>query len=134
MTRRELDVDRQRRVLLIDDEDDIRSITAIALGQVGGWEVKAAPDGAAGIAIAEDWHPDAILLDAMMPDMDGLATLKALRERPATDTIPVLFLTASVQRSERQILLDAGAAGVLAKPFDPMTLHRLVEQALGWSA
>ena len=70
---------------------------------------------------------------AQTPGMDGLATLKALRERPATETIPVVFLTASVQTSERQILLDAGATGVLAKPFDPMTLHRVVAQALGWS-
>ena len=123
----------KRRVLLVDDEDDIRSIASIALERVGGWEVKAASGGAAGIAIAEEWRPDAILLDAMMPGMDGLATLKALRERPATETIPVVFLTASVQTSERQILLDAGATGVLAKPFDPMTLHLVVAQALGWS-
>ena len=123
----------KRRVLLIDDEDDIRSIAAIALERVGGWEVKAASGGAAGIAIAEEWRPDAILLDAMMPGMDGLATQKALHERPATETIPVVFLTASVQTSERQILLDAGATGVLAKPFDPMTLHLVVAQALGWS-
>lgn len=124
----------QRRVLLIDDEDDIRSIAAVALERVGGWEVKAASGGAAGIAIAEEWRPDAILLDALMPGMDGLATLKALRERPTTDTIPVVFLTASIQTSERRTLLDAGAAGVLAKPFDPMTLHQVVSQALGWSA
>ena len=123
----------QRRVLLIDDEDDIRSIAAIALERVGGWEVKAASGGAEGIAIAEEWRPDAILLDAMMPGMDGLATLKVLRERPATDAIPVVFLTASVQTSERRVLLDAGAAGVLAKPFDPMTLHHVIAQALGWS-
>ena len=123
----------KRRVLLIDDEDDIRSIAAIALERVGGWEVKAASGGVAGIAIAEDWHPDAILLDAMMPGLDGLATLKALRERPATGKIPVVFLTASVQTAERQVLVDAGAAGVLAKPFDPMTLHRVVADALGWS-
>ena len=124
----------KHRVLLIDDEDDIRSIAAIALERVGGWEVKAAADGAAGVAIAEEWRPDAILLDAMMPGMDGLATLKALRKRPGTDTIPVVFLTASVQTAERQVLLDAGAAGVLANPFDPMTHHQVVSQALGWSA
>lgn len=123
----------KRRVLLIDDEDDIRAIACIALERVGGWEIKAAAGGAAGIAIAEEWLPDAILLDAMMPDMDGLATLKGLRERPATEAIPVVFLTASVQTSERRILLDAGATGVLPKPFDPMTLHQVVAQALGWS-
>ena len=121
-------------MLLIDDEDDIRAIASIALERVGGWEVKTASGGAAGIEIAEEWRPDAILLDAMMPGMDGLATLRALRERPATDAIPVVFLTASVQTSERQVLLDAGAVGVLAKPFDPMTLHQVVSQALGWSA
>ena len=124
----------KRRVLLIDDEDDIRSIAAIALERVGGWEVKAASGGAAGIAIAEEWHPEAIILDAMMPGMDGLATLRSLRERPATSKIPVVFLTASVQTSERQVLVDAGAAGVLAKPFDPMTLHRVVADALGWTS
>ena len=123
----------RKRVLIIDDEDDIRAITTVALERVGGWDVKAAPDGAAGLAIAREWHPDAILLDAMMPVMDGLATLGALRTNEDTAAIPVLFLTASVQTAEVRALVDAGAAGVLAKPFDPMTLSRSVAAALGWS-
>jgi len=120
-------------VLIIDDEDDIRTIASMALARANGWQVRSASDGAAGIAIAEAWQPDAILLDAMMPDMDGLATIRVLRERPATRAIPVLFFTAGVQPSERQVLIEAGAAGVLAKPFDAMTLPTAVAQALGWS-
>lgn len=120
-------------MLIIDDENDIRTIASMALTRANGWEVRSAPGGAAGIAIAEAWRPDAILLDAMMPDMDGLATLRVLRERPATQGIPVLFFTAGVQTSERQALIEAGAAGVLAKPFDAMTLPTAVALALGWS-
>ena len=122
-----------RRVLIIDDENDIRTIASMALTRTSGWEVRSASGGAAGIAVAEAWQPDAILLDAMMPDMDGLATIRVLRERRATQAIPVLFFTAGVQTSERQVLIEAGAAGVLAKPFDPRTLASAVSQALGWS-
>ncbi len=124
----------RRRVLVIDDEDDIRAITSVALERVGGWDVRSAADGATGLAIAAEWHPDAILLDAMMPDMDGLATLEALRKRPGTAAIPVLFLTARIQTAERRVLVEAGADGVLAKPFDPMTLPQVISQALGWPA
>ena len=120
-------------MLIIDDENDIRTIASMALTRTSGWEVRSASGGAAGIAVAEAWQPDAILLDAMMPDMDGLATIRVLRERRATRAIPVLFFTAGVQTSERQVLIEAGAAGVLAKPFDAMTLQTAVSQALGWS-
>lgn len=122
-----------RRVLVIDDEDDIRAIATIALERVGGWEVRVARAGAEGLTIAAAWRPDAILLDEMMPEMSGLATLAALRSEPSTRDIPVLFLTASVQTEQRRIFVDAGAVSVLAKPFDPMTLARDVATALGWS-
>ncbi len=111
-----------RSVLLVDDDADIRTIGAISLEQVGGLTVTCADCGAAGIAAASAEPPDVILLDMMMPDMDGLTTLARLRTDPSTSAIPVIFMTAKVQLDDVGRYLDAGAVGVIAKPFDPMSL------------
>ncbi len=111
-----------RRVLIIDDEDDIREVAQASLELMGDWEVLAEPSGAAGVRRAAEAHPDAILLDVMMPGMDGPATLEALRADPATRDIPVVLLTAKGRSAERSSLEALGTAGVLAKPFDPMAL------------
>ena len=122
-----------RRILVVDDEDDIREVAQLSLEMVGGWEVLAASSGAEGIARAAAERPDAILLDVMMPDMDGPATFRALRDNPATTEIPVILLTAKVQAADRRRFDDLGVAGVLSKPFDPMELANEVSRTLGWT-
>jgi CheY-like chemotaxis protein len=118
------------KILIIDDEADIRRIANLALGRVGLMEVLEATSGVEGLRKAEDNHPDAILLDVMMPGLDGPSTLAALRSNPATANIPVIFLTAKAMVSELSRLRALGAAGVLTKPFDPMTLAMQVRAAL----
>jgi CheY-like chemotaxis protein len=120
-------------VLLIDDEDDIRTVGRLSLEKVGGWEVLEAPSGASGIELAAEGRPDAILLDSMMPDMDGPATLERLKADERTSGIPVLFLTAKLQPADRERYLELGAEGIIPKPFDPMTLPDDVAAALGWT-
>jgi len=121
-----------RRVLIIDDEPDIREIARISLEMTRQWSVLLADCGEQGVAIATTQSPDVILLDMMMPGLDGLGTFQRLREVAATSKIPVLFLTASAQTHARQKYLSAGARGVLLKPFDPGTLAEKIEQAMGW--
>jgi CheY-like chemotaxis protein len=120
------------KILVIDDEEDIRAVSRMSLERVGGWDVLEADSGAQGIELAEAEQPDAILLDAMMPGMDGPATIERLKSDDATREIPVLFLTAKLQPSERKRYVELGAVGVLAKPFDPMTLPDHVAELLGW--
>lgn len=120
------------RILLIDDDDDIREVAQLSLEAVGGWEVISAASGSLGVAAARRERPDAILLDVMMPDMDGPTTLRHLRSGHDTEDIPVIFLTAKVHAGQ-QHLSGLGAAGVIAKPFDPMTLVDEVSQVLGWA-
>jgi CheY-like chemotaxis protein len=121
-----------RTVLLIDDDDDVREVAQLALEMTAGWTVLTAGDGAAGLRMAADGQPDAILLDVMMPGMDGPATLQALRAEPATAHIPVILLTAKIQPDDRR-MGDLSPHGVLPKPFDPMELASQVSHALGWS-
>jgi CheY-like chemotaxis protein len=109
-------------VLIIDDDEDVRYVAHVSLGRVGGMTVIEAASGEEGVARARSEKPDFILLDMMMPGMDGAATFRALRASAQTDRIPVVFLTAKAMASEVQRLEDLGAKGVLRKPFDPMTL------------
>ena len=118
------------KVLVIDDEDDIRRIARLSLAAVGGMEVCEASGGASAVRKAREQQPDVVLLDMMMPGMDGLATFRALREDPETAEIPVVFLTAKVMSADVNRLKDLGARGVLVKPFDPMTLPRLLRNLL----
>ena len=119
------------KILVIDDEDDIRRILRLALERVGGMEVVDAASGMEGIARAVADAPDAILLDVMMPDHDGPETLGLLRADPRTAGIPVIFLTAKAMVAEVERLRALGAAGVLTKPFDPMSLAANVRAILG---
>jgi len=119
------------RILLIDDEPDIRMIARMSLSVLGGMEVTEAASGAEGIARAREWRPDAILLDMMMPSLDGAGTLARLQADPSTSSIPVIFLTAKAMTSEVERLQGLGAAGVLTKPFDPETLAAQVSAILG---
>ena len=110
------------KVLIIDDDPDIRSIARLSLSRVGGMDVIEAASGLEGVPKAQDEKPDVILLDMMMPTMDGLETLAALRSQPATARTPVIFLTAKALGDEVERMAALGAAGVLIKPFDPRTL------------
>ena len=122
----------QRKILIIDDEDDIREVAALSLESVAGWEVLSASSGAQGLARAIEHQPDAILLDVMMPGMDGPAIFQELRNNPATAKIPVLLLTAKVQSSDQRRFADLGVEAVLFKPFDPLTLSTQIAAVLGW--
>ncbi len=119
-----------RKVLLVDDEPDIRKVAKLTLERIGGWEVVVATSGAEAVATAARELPDVILLDVMMPDMDGPTTLAALRAQPATATIPVIFMTAKVQASERASYANLDI-GVIAKPFEPRALPDLVRRLCG---
>ena len=110
------------RVLLIDDEEDVRFVAQMSLGRVGGMTVSEACSGAEGLSRAREERPDFILLDMMMPGMDGAATFRALRSDAATADIPIVFLTAKAMTSEVERLQELGAKGVVLKPFNPMTL------------
>jgi CheY-like chemotaxis protein len=122
----------QHRILIIDDEDDIREVAAMSLETVAGWEVMVASSGAQGIARATQYQPDAILLDVMMPGMDGPTTFRELRGNPVTAHIPVLLLTAKVQASDQRSFAGLGVEAVLVKPFDPLTLSSQIAGVLDW--
>jgi len=115
------------RVLLIEDEPDIREIVKTSLELVGGLSVETSPDGLAGLQKAKEMLPDLILLDVMMPIMDGPMTLAELRKDPQLESIPVIFMTAKVQSQEVQSYMNLGVAGVLPKPFDPMSLTEQIK-------
>lgn len=120
------------RILIIDDEDDIREVAALSLETVAGWDVLTANSGAQGLARAIEHQPDAILLDVMMPGMDGPTTFRELRKNPATAKIPVVLLTAKVQSNDQRRFADLGVEAILLKPFDPLTLSTQIATALGW--
>ncbi len=122
----------RRRVLIIDDDDDIRQVAALSLETVAGWDVCVASSGAEGIGRAASERPDAILLDVMMPAMDGPTTFLELQKRKETAGIPVVLLTAKVQGPDQRRFASLGVAAVLLKPFDPLTLSRQICDALGW--
>jgi CheY-like chemotaxis protein len=111
-----------RKVLIIDDEDDIREVETLTLETMGDFHVISAANGLDGLARAAAEQPDLILLDVMMPGLDGTATYERLKQSPATRSIPIIFMTAKVQAAERQKLAELGPLGIIAKPFDPMTL------------
>lgn len=118
------------KVLLVDDEPHIRRIGELSLKKVGNWKVTLAANGSEALEAAERESPDVILLDVMMPGMDGAETLKRLRSNELTAKIPVIFMTAKVQNHEVDRYRGAGAVGVIPKPFDPMTLPSQIVQIL----
>lgn len=121
-----------RHILLIDDEPEIREIVRVSLELVGGWNVSATGSAREGLVLAANQRPDAILLDVMMPDMDGPTTFQALQAVPETCAIPVILLTAKVQAADLRRFDQLGVAATIAKPFDPLTLPSQVATALGW--
>lgn len=111
-----------QRILYVEDEPDIQAVARLALEMVGGFTVKICSSGDEALREAAAFAPDMILLDVMMPGMDGPSTLAALRTLDNLTATPVAFMTAKVQPHEVEQLKALGAVGVIAKPFDPMTL------------
>ena len=111
-----------KRILYVEDEPDIRAVGRLALEQVGGFEVELCGTGAEALERAAAWQPDLILLDVMLPGMDGPETLHRLRGQDATRNIPVVFMSARVQPRELDYYRSLGVLNLVPKPFDPMTL------------
>src|SRR4051812_45971720 len=122
-----------KTLLIIDDDDDIREVAQLTLEMGASWTVLSASSGAAGVQTARSAHPDAILLDVMMPELDGPATLERLRRDPRTRDIPVIFLTAKARPADRDRLKGLEVTGVLAKPFDPVQLPGQIASMLRWT-
>ena len=114
------------RILYVEDEPDIRAVARLALEAVGGFKVCICDSGKAALEAVQAFNPDLILLDVMMPGMDGPSTLSALRELPDQQETPIVFMTAKVQAAEVVRYQQQGAIDVIAKPFDPMTLSTTV--------
>ena len=121
-----------KRVLIVDDEDDIREVAALSLEATSDWTILTASSGREGLVTAASERPDAILMDVMMPEMDGPTTFKQLQQNPITARIPVVLLTAKVQGVDQRRFAGLGVAAVLFKPFDPLTLAAQISEALGW--
>lgn len=122
-----------RRVLMVDDDPSLQEVAVLALERVGGYSVIPARSGEEAVALAREHRPEGILLDVMMPGLDGPSTLALLRADPATASIPVVFLTAKTQAAERERLAALAVAGILSKPFNPMTLAAELGRLMGWS-
>lgn len=121
-----------RRVLIVDDSPLILSAAVLGLRRVPNWDVATAPSGRAGVELAASYRPDAVLLDVVMPELDGPGTLRALRDQASTHDTPVVFLTADHGHPDHLVAL--GAAGVIAKPFQPAGLAEQLSEVLGWSS
>ena len=121
-----------KRILVIDNEPYIQEVAQICLETTAGWEVLTASSGREGLLKAETEQPDAILLDVMMPDMDGVTTFQKLQDNPATRDIPVILLTAKIQASDRRRYAELGIKATIAKPFNPLELASQVARVLGW--
>ncbi|WP_068816319.1 response regulator [Phormidesmis priestleyi] len=121
-----------KRVLVIDNESYIQEITKICLETVTDWQVITASSGREGIVKAETEQPDAILLDVMMPDMDGLTTFANLHANALTHDIPVILLSAEIQTADRRYYSEMGIKAAIAKPFEPLDLAHQIANALNW--
>jgi CheY-like chemotaxis protein len=116
-----------KRILYAEDEDDIREIAVLAIESLGGFECATCNSGVDVMTLAHSFQPQLILLDVMMPTMDGPATLQALKQNPQLQNIPVVFLTAKIMTEEVNRFKNMGAIDIIAKPFDPMTLAAQIQ-------
>jgi CheY-like chemotaxis protein len=121
-----------KQILIIDDEPYVREIIQVSLETFTGWQVLTAGSGDEGIAIAEVEPIDAILLDLMMPHMDGITTFQKLQENPKTRHLSVILLTTQLQMNDRLRYAELGIKAAIAKPFQPLELAREIAQVLGW--
>lgn len=121
---------RIEKVLLIDDDPNIRKLAQMSLTRVGRWTVTVAGNADEGVSRAVSETPDLILLDVMMPEVDGPTTLGRIRQHEQLVCVPVIFLTAKAQKSELAGYMELGAAGVIIKPFDPLKLPSQIKSIL----
>jgi CheY-like chemotaxis protein len=121
-----------KNILIVDDEEDVQAITKLGLEMVTGWQVTTVNSGQEALNLAVNYQPDIILLDLMMPDMDGRTTLQKLKNNPLTQSIPIILLTAKVQQSDQDAFDDLDVIAVFAKPFRPLQLATQINQAMGW--
>ncbi len=122
-----------KRILIVDDDERIRQVVRMCLIKLAKWLVITAASGQEALQLATDEQPDAILLDVSMPGLDGIETLAQLRQNPQTAAIPIIFLTAKVQRTEQLHYQELGVAGLIVKPFDPVQLSQEISRLLGWN-
>lgn len=120
-------------ILVIDDEDILRELIQLTLETLAGWEVLSVDSGEKGIILAQTRQPDAILLDIMMPGMDGIETFKQLQSHPKTAKIPTILLTAKAQSSREKNLMKLGVKGLICKPFNATELVNDIKKILDWS-
>lgn len=116
-----------KKILHVEDEDDIRLLTKMILESIGGYDVESCASGQAAIETSRKFSPDLLILDVMMPEMDGPMTLEAIRQTPECAATPVIFMTAKTQDEEVQRLLNLGAIDIITKPFDPQTLSNQIQ-------
>ena len=121
-----------KHILLIDDEETIQEVVQVGIEIETGWQVAIASSGLEGIAVAASQQPDAILLDVMMPEMDGISTLSQLKANAKTQSIPVILLTAKTQAGDKNLFQSLGVVGVITKPFNSMTLASRIATMLQW--
>jgi CheY-like chemotaxis protein len=122
-----------KKILIIEDEDGLREIIQLTLETVAGWEVVAVTSGSEGLAQAKANRPDAILLDVMMPNMDGIETFQRLQSTAETQDIPTIFLTAKARSAEHQQFVNLGILGVITKPIKALDLVQQIRKILKWS-
>lgn len=122
-----------KQILVVDDEESIQKVVRLSLKLEANWNIVTASSGQEGIHQAEVHQPDAILLDVMMPEIDGIATFEALHDNPKTQSIPVILLTAKTRAAEKRLFQNLGVAGVITKPFNPLTLASQIAKLLNWS-
>ncbi len=121
-------------VLLIDDEETIQEVVQLGIEIEVGWQVLVASSGLEGIALAEKSLPDLILLDVMMPDMNGIATVSKLKTNPKTKSIPVILLTAKIQAADKKQFQNLEVIDVITKPFNSMTLASQIAKIMQWES
>ncbi|MBE9068516.1 response regulator [Leptolyngbya cf. ectocarpi LEGE 11479] len=121
-----------KHILIIDDEDDIRDVAQVALETIGGWQVSTANNGPEGLAQMQTSLPDAVLLDVMMPDMDGIEVFKRMQADAKTRAIPVILMTAKTQTADQQRFLSLGVTAIITKPFKAMLLANQIAEILDW--
>ncbi|MBT9313589.1 response regulator [Leptothoe kymatousa] len=120
-------------ILIIDDEEPIQKVVRLSLKLEANWQIICASSGLEGIDLAEHHHPDAILLDVMMPEIDGINTFERLNKNVDTQHIPVILLTAKTGTAEKRLFQKIGVTGVITKPFDPLTLASQIAKLLQWT-
>ncbi|MEM9266800.1 MAG: response regulator [Cyanobacteria bacterium P01_F01_bin.13] len=121
-----------KHILIIDDDDDIRDVAQLALETVGGWQASTASNGPHGLAQMQATPPDVVLLDVMMPDMDGVEVFKRMQADPKTQKIPVILMTAKTQTTDQERFLNLGITAIITKPFKAMLLSDQIAEILDW--